>query len=69
MCVVFVAVAVWTLVKQMLSEDEQKHVIFCKKNTIQEYIEPDQLFTYMGGTVSQPYLLYLPLHSHDLVTY
>ncbi|KAF6038691.1 MOSPD2 [Bugula neritina] len=40
---------VWAVVKVMLSAEEQKRVIFCKKNSVQQYIDKSQLYQHMGG--------------------
>ena len=45
-------VAVWKVIKNILSAEQQKAVIFVKKNEIQKYIAADQLPESMGGTVS-----------------
>ena len=44
--------AVWKLIKQLLTDEQQKFVIFAKKNDVDKYIPRDQLLVHMGGTVS-----------------
>ncbi|XP_067938794.1 motile sperm domain-containing protein 2-like isoform X2 [Watersipora subatra] len=46
---------VWAVIKLMLSEEEQKHVIFCKKSNIQQYVASSQLPRHMGGTDTYKY--------------
>ena len=45
--------AVWTLIKALLTAEQQKRVIFVKKSSIQNYIDADNLQTHMGGNVSK----------------
>ena len=44
--------AIWNVIKKLLTADQQKYVLMVKKNQIGQYIDEDQLFVHMGGTVS-----------------
>jgi len=39
-------------VKQWMTEEQRKRTVFCSFKDITQYIEPEQLLEYMGGTVS-----------------
>ena len=51
--------AVWKLIKQLLSDEQQKFVIFAKKSEVDKYIARDQLLVHMGGTVSGIHLYHV----------
>ena len=51
--------AVWKLIKQLLTEEQQKFVMFAKKNDVDKYIGRDQLLVHMGGTVSQAIIFFI----------
>lgn len=44
--------AIWKVIKTLLTAEQQKRVIFVNKNSVQQYIDKEQLLVHMGGTVS-----------------
>lgn len=50
--------AAWKIIKTWLSPEAVKKIKFVSKNDVQEYINKDQLWEHMGGTVSK----YLYIH-------
>ncbi|ELU15569.1 hypothetical protein CAPTEDRAFT_76081, partial [Capitella teleta] len=51
--------AIWKLIRNVLSAEQQKAVLFVKKAEIQQYVAPDHLFVHMGGTDTYTYT-YMP---------
>lgn len=45
--------AAWKIIKTWLSPEAVKKIKFVSKNDVQEYINKDQLWEHMGGTVSE----------------
>ena len=48
---VLFSAAVWKLIKNLLNEEQQKRVVFVKKNQIMKYINAGNLPLHMGGQV------------------
>ena len=47
---------IWKVIRPLLSPAQQKAVVFVRKAEIQDYIDKDQLWPHMGGTVSGKYI-------------
>jgi len=51
--------AIWKVIKTLLTPDQQKRVLFVKKNQIAEYIDQENLMVHMGGEDTYDYT-YIP---------
>jgi len=50
--------AIWNIIKKLLNAEQQRSVLLVKKPQMPQYIERDQLFVHMGGSVSVTGVLY-----------
>ena len=72
----FLLLVIWKVIRPLLSQAQQKAVIFVHKSEITNYIEKDQLWPHMGGTVSSMtrfkkclFILFFPLFlSYHLIS-
>nr|CAB3263911.1 probable glycerophosphoryl diester phosphodiesterase 3 [Phallusia mammillata] len=47
--------AIWKVVKQWMTENQRKKTVFSSFKDLKQYIDPDQLHPYMGGTDNWEY--------------